>query len=73
MCNLAPGQAKCILEKFDLTSCHVHELSCAVTELQQALPIIGRHIPDYECPDYEPERKEHHDAAGHGKSRRMDE
>lgn len=55
MCELAPGKAECALERFDLTICYAHKLVSATTDFKQTIPIVGKRIPDYECPRFEAE------------------
>lgn len=55
MCQIAPFQMKCELEKGNCLACAVHKLSCATTELKQKIPFFGTSVPDYHCPDFEPD------------------
>lgn len=53
MCQIAPFQMKCVNEEFDLMACQCHKLYCALTELKQEIPFVGKYVPDYRCPDFE--------------------
>lgn len=53
MCQIAPFQMKCELEKGNCLACAVHKLSCATQELKQKIPFFGKYVPDYHCPDFE--------------------
>lgn len=54
MCECAPFFAQCENDelKDKLIECAVHRLKFASTKLYQSIPIIGRMITDYHCPDF---------------------
>ena len=53
MCDLAPEEQECTYDGFDCIFCRAHKLRKAMTELNQSIPIIGKFIPDFHCPDFE--------------------
>ncbi len=60
MCDIAPFYTECIYDDYchDLICCRYSHLSFAVHELTAAIPIIGKHIPTYECPMFEIKSKD---------------
>ena len=51
MCDIAPFQMECLNDdlKHQLLCCEANHLGCAVRELYRSIPIIGEHIPPYQC------------------------
>lgn len=56
MCDIAPLQMTCKNEKYKdrLTSCAVHHLYQAFSNLFQSLPIVRAIVSEYHCPEYKP-------------------
>ena len=52
MCECAPLFYQCEYDGCNAISCKAHCLELALTELYQSIPLIGRLIPDYKCPDF---------------------
>lgn len=53
-CDLSPLGVECVYgDGHQLIICGIHHLNCAGRNLLQSLPIIGREIEDYHCPDFE--------------------
>ena len=55
MCDIAPFGMKCEWEdvKDKLFMCNANRLNCALTELVQSIPIVGRFVEPYRCVGFE--------------------
>ena len=51
MCECAPLGITCEYDGYNTTSCKVNRLNLALTEIYQSIPLIGRLIPNYKCPN----------------------
>ena len=56
MCNLAPFQRECEFDDFqhDLICCNANHLHEAIYRLLKTSPVVGKFIPEYQCPAFMP-------------------
>ena len=52
MCEIAPFKMECDFEQEDCLMCRSSKLNNALNEFNQNLPIVGKFIKDYRCPNF---------------------
>ena len=63
VCALAPLGMRCKQGNGRQTmECCCHSITAAILQIEQIFPFVGHLIPDYQCPDFEPEDGEYEKA-----------